>query len=133
MRRISLSRQFPAVASSLLIRGQVFSQTSLVGSGSPNIHPAVWEFIDSLPLDKRRSYTGRCAESALISDQLWEMDTVRLDGRTTTLHEAAPRFEGAALTSRMVREPGNPDHGKPTSPCAACSSLLEELGVRVIG
>ncbi|MEU9370393.1 YwqJ-related putative deaminase [Streptomyces avermitilis] len=132
-RRITLPSQFPAVASSLLIDGKVLSHTSLVGPGNPELHPAIWEFIDSLSPEDRKSFTGRCAESALISDQLWDMDSAQRDGRTTTIREAAPRFTGSALTSRMVREPGNADHGKPTYPCAACSALLEGLGVRVVG
>jgi YwqJ-like deaminase len=115
-----------------LIEGKIFSHTSLVGPGRPNIHPAVWEFVQSLTEEKRTSFTGRCAESALVSDQLWQMDSARADGRTTTLRDATPRFQGAVLTSRMIREPGNPDHGKSTSPCAACSALLEELGVQII-
>lgn len=125
--------EIPAVASSLLVEGKVLSQTSLVGPGSPNLHPAVSGFINSLPEELSRGFTGRCAESALVSDQFWEMDGARNDGRTTTFEEAAARFRGAALISRMVREPGNPDHGKPTAPCPTCSALLQALGVRVIG
>ncbi|WP_268252143.1 YwqJ-related putative deaminase [Streptomyces alanosinicus] len=121
------------MSSSLLVQGMVLSQTSLVGPGTPNLHPAVLEFVDSLPVETRRRFTGRCAESALVSDQLWEMDSARTDGRSVTLREAASRFHDSALTSRMIREPGNPDHGKSTTPCPVCSALLQELGIRVIG
>ncbi|MEU4931841.1 YwqJ-related putative deaminase [Streptomyces yokosukanensis] len=110
----------------------VLSQTSLVGPGTPNLHPAVLEFVESLPEETRRRFTGRCAESALVSDQLWEMDSTRTDGRNVTIREAASRFHGSALVSRMIREPGNPDHGKPTAPCPVCSALLQALGITVI-
>ena len=132
MRRISLSSQFPAVASSLLIGGKVLSHTSLVGPGHPNLHPAVWEFIESLPVGERKNFTGRCAEASLVSDQLWEMDSARTDGQTTTFREAVPHFAGSALKSVKVREQGNPEHGKAATPCGACSALLRELGVRII-
>jgi hypothetical protein len=49
MRRTTLSEHFPAVASSLLINGTIVSHTSLVGDGRPNLHPAVWDFVNSLP------------------------------------------------------------------------------------
>jgi hypothetical protein len=94
--------KIPAVASSLLVDGQVASQTSLVGDGTPNLHPAVLKFVDSLSADIRGKFTGRCAESALVSDKLWEIDAARTDGRFTTISEAAPKFEGVALVSRMI-------------------------------
>ncbi|WP_234427007.1 YwqJ-related putative deaminase [Streptomyces niger] len=127
-----MSEQFPAVASSLLVDGKVLSHTSLVGDGRPNLHPAVWEFAGALSQRQRKSFTGRCAESALISDQLWALDAVRSDGRSTTLREAAQHFEGSAIISRKVRGQGHPEHGKVTDPCSVCSALLQELGVRVM-
>ncbi|WP_371791696.1 YwqJ-related putative deaminase [Streptomyces sp. NBC_01471] len=131
-RRTSLSSQFPAVASSLLINGTVLSHTSLIGPGHPNLHPFVWQFIDSLPQDQRENFSGTCAESALISDQLWQLDAHRGDGGHIGTEEAVSHFQGAAITSRMVRGHGDPDHGKPITPCAACSSLLNALRVRTI-
>ncbi|WP_346096301.1 YwqJ-related putative deaminase [Streptomyces olivaceiscleroticus] len=132
MWRTTLSEQLPAVASSLLIHGKVLSHTSLIGPGSPNLHPAIRDFVAELPAGQRKSFTGRCAESALLSDQLWQLDAGRELGRTTTLSQAAPHFAGAAMTSRKIREPGNPEHGEVTEPCPVCSALLETLGVRVL-
>ncbi|MER7400067.1 YwqJ-related putative deaminase [Streptomyces sp. NPDC000151] len=127
-----MSEQFPAVSSSLLIGGKVVSHTSLVGEDSANLHPSIRACVDSLPLEQRSTFTGRCAESTLLSDQLWALDAARNDGRTTPLREAARHFEGSAMVSKMIRGHGHPDHGKTTAPCAVCSHLLQELGVRVI-
>ncbi|MFH8520711.1 toxin-antitoxin system YwqK family antitoxin [Streptomyces gelaticus] len=80
-----MSEQFPAVASSLLIGGQVVSHTGLVGEGTAHLHPAIWSFAESLPAGVRKPFTGRCAESALVSDQLWALDSARSDGRMTSL------------------------------------------------
>ncbi|MGW2087446.1 YwqJ-related putative deaminase [Streptomyces sp. NPDC001880] len=127
-----MSEHFPAVASSLLIGGKIFSHTSLTGKGPLRLHPAIRSFIDILPSDVRKSFTGRCAESALLSDQLWALDSARSDGRTTTLGEAAPHFTESAIISKMIRGHGHPDHGKVTGPCGVCQLLLQKLGVRVI-
>ncbi|MEU3513592.1 YwqJ-related putative deaminase [Streptomyces longwoodensis] len=124
--------EIPAVASSLLVNGVVVSQTSFIGADRPNLHPAVLAFVDSLPEEKRRSFTGRCAETALISDQLWALDSRRSEGGHTDLQAAEAHFRGAVLTSRMIREPGNQDHGKAVSPCPVCSALLARLNVSVM-
>ncbi|MFF9895452.1 YwqJ-related putative deaminase [Streptomyces longispororuber] len=133
MRRISLFERHPAVASSLLVGDIVVSHTNLAGADRPNLHPALRELIDSLSTDESQGFDGRCAESALLSDQLWRLDAERKDGRVTTIAEAVPHFEGAVMTSRMIRPEGGPDHGKPTQPCAICASLLEALHVRFVG
>ncbi|WP_327367524.1 YwqJ-related putative deaminase [Streptomyces sp. NBC_01217] len=127
-----MSEQFPAVASSLLISGRVVSHTSLIGEGTAELHPAIRAFVNSLPANVRKSFTGSCAETALVSDQLWALDSARNDGRTTTLGEATPHFTESAIVSKMIRGHGHPDHGKVTAPCSVCQLLLQELGVRVI-
>ncbi|MFD0338403.1 YwqJ-related putative deaminase [Streptomyces sp. NPDC127117] len=127
-----MSEQFPAVASSLLIGGQVVSHTSLVGEGTADLHPALRQFVETLPADAQKPFTGHCAESALVSDQLWALDSARGDGRTTTLDEAAPHFAGSAIISRMIRGQGHPDHGRATEPCEVCRLLLRKLGVDVL-
>ena len=108
------------------------SHTSLIGEGQANLHPAISGFVGSLPPEQRRFFTGSCAESALVSDQLWALDDARDDGRTTTLQEAASHFDGSAMVSKMIRGQGHPDHGKTTEPCSACTLLLQELGVKIV-
>ncbi|HEX5569582.1 MAG TPA: YwqJ-related putative deaminase [Streptomyces sp.] len=123
----------PGVASSLLVQGTVVSQTSLSGGGEPDLHPAVREFFDALPPGSREPFIGYCAESALISDQLWHLDQERRDGRTVGLDEALPHFSGSAIISRKIREHGDPEHGRPAPVCRSCAALLDKLGVRVLG
>lgn len=123
---------FLAVSLSLLIGGRVFSHTSLIGEGSAKIHPSIQSFIASLSPEVRMPFTGRCAEAALMSDQLWALDSARSDGQTANLGEAAPHFKDSAIISKMIRGHGDPEHGKTSEPCAARTLLLERLGVRVI-
>ncbi|WP_336049965.1 YwqJ-related putative deaminase [Streptomyces sp. CA2R101] len=111
----------------------VLSQTSLAGNGEPNLHPAVDRFLRFLPVQLREPFMGYCAESALVSDQLWRLDEERPDGSHVTLEAAAPHFTDAVILSRLIREPGDPEHGEPTLPCRSCTALLDELGVRIMG
>ncbi|MEV6307672.1 YwqJ-related putative deaminase [Streptomyces sp. NPDC051840] len=120
------------MAASLLVNGQIFSQTNLSGEGLPDLHPAVQDFFDILPTEDREYFAGYCAESALVSDQLWGLDRQRPDRRTTTLDEAAPHFTGAALVAKKIRSQGDPDHGTPARVCRSCSALLDRLGIDVI-
>ncbi|MGW4367797.1 YwqJ-related putative deaminase [Nocardia takedensis] len=122
-----MSSNEPSVAASLLIGGTVVSHTDLVGDGVPDLHPVVTRFVETLPADVRAGFSGRCAESALISDQLWRLDAERGDGRTTTLEEAAPHFAGAVLTARRIGAVSGP-----AAPCDACAALLRALGVTVV-
>ncbi|MEU1211446.1 YwqJ-related putative deaminase [Streptomyces sp. NPDC005791] len=71
MRRTTLSDLVPGVAASLLVNGQIFSQTDLGGEDLPDLHPAVRDFFDALPTENREYFVGHCAESALVSDRLW--------------------------------------------------------------
>nr|WP_078971498.1 YwqJ-related putative deaminase [Streptomyces chattanoogensis] len=128
-----MSSRVPGVASSLLINDMVLSQTNLSGGGEPNLHPAVNRFFRFLPVQLREPFAGYCAESALVSDQLWHLDEQQIGGSHTTLEAAAPHFADSVILSRLIREPGDPEHGKPTLPCRSCTALLDELGVRIMG
>ncbi|MGW7690556.1 YwqJ-related putative deaminase [Streptomyces asiaticus] len=119
------------VSSSLLVQGNIFSQTNLSGAGTPDLHPAVTEFFGALPTALREPFIGYCAESALISDQLWSLDEGRSDGCWTRLDEARPHFAGAVIVSKLIREHGDPEHGRTTTPCRSCTALLEHLGVEI--
>ncbi|WP_327143740.1 YwqJ-related putative deaminase [Nocardia sp. NBC_01327] len=123
---------FPATASSLLIKGKIFSQTSMFGEGKPNHHPAVEAFIKAQLTSPAQRFPGNCAELALVSDQLWGLDSGRADGRFSSLDDAAQHFRGAVIVSKKIRPGGNPEHGQLTQPCEICTALLNTLGVQVL-
>ncbi|MYY12372.1 hypothetical protein GT204_26575 [Streptomyces sp. SID4919] len=127
-----MSDLVPGVAASLLVHGRIFSHTNIAADEAPDLHPAVRDFFDALPVERRESFIGYCAESALVSDQLWGLERERTDGRPASLDEAAPRFAGAALVAKKIRSHGDPEHGTPAPVCRSCSALLDRLGIDVI-
>ncbi|MGW7490873.1 YwqJ-related putative deaminase [Streptomyces sp. NPDC054786] len=128
-----MSSIVPGTASSLLVHGKIFSHTNLTGDGEPNLHPAVLEFFHRLPVEQREPFAGYCAESALVSDQLWALESEQAGQHQISLDEAAPHFAGAAMVSKKIRDHGDPSHGQPTEPCGACRALLDRLNIRFIG
>ncbi|WP_406063268.1 YwqJ-related putative deaminase [Streptomyces sp. NBC_01077] len=127
-----MSDLIPGTAASLLLHGTITSHTNLTGDGEPELHPAVREFFDGLPPALREPFIGYCAESALVSDELFGLDRRRADGRTITLDEAAPHFAGAALVARKIRPHGDPAHGTEADVCRSCSALLDRLGIAIL-
>ncbi|WP_055601976.1 YwqJ-related putative deaminase [Streptomyces aureus] len=127
-----MSDLIPGTAASLLIHGTITSHTNLTGDGEPHLHPAVQEFFDALPPALREPFIGYCAESALVSDELFGLDRQRDDGRTVTLEEAAAHFAGAALVARKIRPHGDPEHGTEADVCRSCSALLDRLGIAIL-
>ncbi|MEU1215884.1 hypothetical protein ABZ424_26500 [Streptomyces sp. NPDC005790] len=65
------------------------------------------DFFDALPAERREYFVGHCAESALVSDQLWGLDRQRVGGGMTTLDEAASHFAGAVLVAKKIRSQGD--------------------------
>ncbi|MCX4984180.1 YwqJ-related putative deaminase [Streptomyces sp. NBC_00572] len=127
-----MSDLIPGTAASLLIHGTITSHTNLTGDGEPHLHPAVREFFDGLPPALRVSFVGYCAESALVSDELFGLDRQRGDDRTVTLDEAASHFAGAALVARKIRPHGDPEHGTEADVCRSCAALLDRLGISIL-
>ncbi|MFF9430873.1 YwqJ-related putative deaminase [Streptomyces sp. NPDC014746] len=127
-----MSDPIPGTAASLLLHGTITSHTNLTGDGEPQLHPAVRAFFDGLPPAQRESFAGYCAESALVSDELFAFDRQRGDGRAATLDEAVPHFAGAAVVARKIRPHGDPEHGTEADVCRSCSALLDRLGVTIL-
>ncbi|MCQ4208440.1 YwqJ-related putative deaminase [Streptomyces longispororuber] len=122
----------PLTAASLLVHGRIYSQTDLDPDAEPDLHPAVTAFFQQLPPARREPFVGYCAESALISDQLWGLDQERTIGGPTTLDEAKGHFAGSALVTRKVRPAGDPEHGRHAEPCWSCAALIERLGIESV-
>ncbi|MGW0121405.1 YwqJ-related putative deaminase [Streptomyces sp. NPDC003327] len=127
-----MSDLVPGTAASLLIHGTITSHTNLTGDGEPELHPAVREFFDALPPALREPFVGFCAESALVSDELFAFDRMRGDGRTAGLDEAVPHFAGAAIVARKIRPHGDPEHGTEADVCRSCTALLDRLGITIL-
>ncbi|MGX1806325.1 YwqJ-related putative deaminase [Nocardia sp. NPDC055321] len=132
MRRTTLSDSRPTVASSILIHNHVYSQTNAVGASSPDLHPAIREFLSGLPKSQQLPPQGLCAEAALISDQLWGLESEASDSPQVTLQESCRHFEGAVIISRRIASNGEGGEGDPAEPCPACRALIDALGIRVL-
>lgn len=127
-----MSEEYPATASSLLLRGKIFSQTSSFGEGTPNHHPVVESFIGQQLSNRPQRFRGNCGELALVSDQLWGLDAQRTDGAHTSFDEARQYFQGAIITSKKIRPNGDPQHGQSAEPCWMCTELLNTLGIQIL-
>ncbi|MFD3500729.1 YwqJ-related putative deaminase [Streptomyces sp. NPDC058676] len=125
----------PTVAAALSVRGATLTGTAARGDQPPALHPLVQDFLDSLPSDRRDRFTGRCAETLLISRHIAAIDATRSKRaarRPMTNGEARRALKQAKLTARRIREDGDPLHGSFAAPCRACTALSAHFGVRVV-
>jgi hypothetical protein len=125
----------PTVAAALSVRGATLTGTAARGDQPPALHPLVQDFLDTLPSDRRDRFTGRCAEAMLISRHIAAIDaarTKRAARRPMTNGEARKALKQAKLTTRRIREDGDPLHGSFATPCRACTALSAHFGVRVV-
>ncbi|MFI7385980.1 YwqJ-related putative deaminase [Streptomyces sp. NPDC049813] len=128
----------PAVAAALSVRGSTLTSTAARGEPAPALHPLVQDFLDTLTSTQRDRFTGRCAETILISRHLATSDAERTEKskrarrRPMTVGEARKALKHAKLTTRRIREDGDPLHGGFARPCRACAALTAHFGVRVV-
>ncbi|HLL33143.1 YwqJ-related putative deaminase [Streptomyces sp.] len=125
----------PTVAAALSVRGTTLTGTAARGDQPPALHPLVKDFLDTLTSAQRDRFTGRCAETILISRHLTTADAARSKRaarRPMTNGEARKALKQAKLTARRIREDGDPLHGSFAAPCRACTALSAHFGVRVV-
>ncbi|MFE1197589.1 YwqJ-related putative deaminase [Streptomyces olivaceoviridis] len=125
----------PAVAAALSVRGATLTGTAARSDQPPALHPLVQDFLDTLTSDQRDRFTGRCAETILISRHIAAADAARSKRaarRPMTNGEARKALKHAKLTARRIREDGDPLHGSFAAPCRACTALSAHFGVRII-
>ncbi len=125
----------PTVAAALSVRGETLTGTAARGDHPPPLHPLVQEFLDSLATAQRDRFTGRCAEAILISRHITTADagrSKRAARRPMTNGEARKVLKQAKLTTRHIREDGDPLHGGFATPCRACTALSSHFGVRIV-
>ncbi|MBL3667621.1 hypothetical protein JL475_16830 [Streptomyces sp. M2CJ-2] len=125
----------PTIAAALSIRGATLTGTAARGDTPPDLHPLVQDFLDTLTSSQRDRFTGRCAETILISRHITAADNARSKRaarKPMTNGEARKALKQAKLTARHIREDGDPLHGGFAAPCRACTALTAHFGVRVV-
>ncbi|MET9681848.1 YwqJ-related putative deaminase [Streptomyces coeruleorubidus] len=125
----------PTVAAALSVRGATLTGTAARGDTPPALHPLVQDFLDTLTSAQRDRFTGRCAETILISRHITAADAARSKRaarKPMTNGEARKALKQAKLTARRIREDGDPLHGSFAAPCRACTALSAHFGVRVV-
>ncbi|OIJ62985.1 YwqJ-related putative deaminase [Streptomyces mangrovisoli] len=125
----------PTVAAALSVRGATLTGTAARGDQAPSLHPLVQDFLDTLTSGQRDRFTGRCAETILISRHIAAADAARSKRaarKPMTSGEARRLLRQAKLTTRRIREDGDPLHGSFATPCRACTALSDHFGVRIV-
>ncbi|MGI5195515.1 YwqJ-related putative deaminase [Streptomyces sp. CA-288835] len=125
----------PTVAAALSVRGATLTGTAARGDQLPELHPLVRDFLDTLTSAQRDRFTGRCAETILISRHLGAADAARSKRaarKPMTNSEARKSLKNAKLTARYIREDGDPLHGGFATPCRSCAALSAHFGVRIV-
>ncbi|GAB2950352.1 YwqJ-related putative deaminase [Streptomyces pseudoechinosporeus] len=125
----------PTIAAALSVRGTTLTGTAARGDQLPELHPLVRDFLDTLTSAQRDRFTGRCAETILISRHLSAADTARSKRaarKPMTNSEARKTLKNAKLTARYIREDGDPLHGNFAAPCRSCTALSAHFGVRIV-
>ncbi|MFF4761184.1 YwqJ-related putative deaminase [Streptomyces sp. NPDC001292] len=125
----------PTVAAALSVRGATLTGTAARGEEPPALHPLVQDFLDALTSAQRDRFTGRCAETILISRHITAADAARskrASRKPMSNGEARKSLKHAKLTTRRIREDGDPLHGSFAGPCRACTALSAHFGVRVV-
>ena len=126
----------PALAAALSVRGSTYTCASSKSEHPPTHHPLVQDFLDALPITQRERFTGRCPEAVLLSQYLAIADANRSKRarRKPMSHSEAKRaLKHAKLTTRRIREEGDPEHGSFAPPCRSCAAMLDHFGVRTVG
>ena len=93
----------PTVAAALSVRGATLTGTAARAEEPPALHPLVQDFLDTLTSDQRDRFTGRCAETILISRHITAADaqrSKRAARKPMTNGEARKTLKQAKLTTR---------------------------------
>ncbi|MDG4863956.1 YwqJ-related putative deaminase [Streptomyces sp. T-3] len=125
----------PTVAAALSVRGETLTSTAGRGDTAPELYPLVQDFLDTLTSGQRERFTGRCPEAILLSRHLTAFEAARskrAQRKALTPSEARKSLKNAKLTTRRIREAGDPLHGSFAPPCRSCTALTAHFGVRVV-
>src|SRR3954470_22466288 len=95
----------PTVAAALSVRGATLTGTAARGDQPPELHPLVQGFLDTLTSSQPDRFTGRCAETVLISPHTAADDaarTKRAARKPLTNGEARRALKQSKLTARRI-------------------------------
>jgi RHS repeat-associated protein len=116
----------PGMAGALLTGQSLQAHTSMKGRTNPEVHPVVEEVLTELERSGQQMGLGhgRCAEVALISDYLWNVDPSRRMSR----RDAQRHFEhvGAATVAHQTSSFAL------TPACATCAFVTRKLAIAAI-
>jgi hypothetical protein len=116
----------PTTAAALSLPGRgALTATAARAAGVPPLHPVVTDVLTALAPAGRERHLGRCPEPALLSRRLAEAGAA-------DVHQAREVLRDAAVTTRHIREDGDPQHGTYAPHCRSCAALLAALGVRSV-
>ncbi|MFX4294470.1 SUKH-3 domain-containing protein [Streptomyces bohaiensis] len=116
----------PTTAAALSLPGEpVLTATAARSGPVPEPHPLVRKVLDGLGPAQRDRHTGRCPEVTLVSRRLTAADA-------SSNGQARRALKGARITTRHIREDGDPQHGEYARHCHSCTALLNHFGVRSI-
>ncbi|WP_256105257.1 YwqJ-related putative deaminase [Streptomyces sp. ODS05-4] len=125
----------PTIGAALSVRGTTLTATAARSTPPPTLHPLVQDFLDALPTHQRERFTGRCPEALLISRHLTATEnnrSKRAQRKPLSQSEARRSLKHAKITTRRIREAGDPLHGSYAAPCRSCAPLLAHFGIRTI-
>ncbi|MEE1929438.1 YwqJ-related putative deaminase [Streptomyces sp. TRM 70351] len=125
----------PTTAAALSVRGTTLTCAAGKALQPPEHHPLVQDFLDTLTTDRRERHTGRCPEAVLLSRYLTTAEagrSKRAARKPFTGGDARRALKHAKVTTRRIREQGDPQHGTYAPPCRSCTELLAHFGVRAV-
>lgn len=127
----------PTVAAALSLPSLPQTLTATASrSGRPvPLHPLVRDVLDGLGTEQRERGAGRCPEVILLSRHLTTVETERARAgarRGLGKSEARRALKNARVTTRHIREDGDPRHGQYAPHCRSCTALLTYFGVRSV-
>ncbi|MGD9484063.1 YwqJ-related putative deaminase [Streptomyces sp. TRM70308] len=125
----------PTTAAALSVRGTTLTCAGGKSATPPTHHPLVQDFLDTLTSERRERHTGRCPEAVLLTRYLTSAEadrSKRAARKPFTAGDARRALKHAKLTTRRIREQGDPWHGTYAPPCRSCAALLDHFGVRAV-
>ncbi|MBW1602735.1 hypothetical protein JJV70_11565 [Streptomyces sp. JJ66] len=125
----------PTTAAALSVRGTTFTCAAGKAAAPPEHHPLVQDFLDTLTTERRERHTGRCPEAVLLTRYLTSAEagrSKRAARKPFTPGDARRALKNAKITTRRIREQGDPQHGTYAPPCRSCAALLDYFGVHAV-